>query len=297
MYDIIRIGNYCIKKQGGPLLMETFEITSKEKKELETIGNFYREAIYSQKNLPDALSEFANELDSFDGEISQTIISEVLQYQKLIQNRNFFAVLREWINELYEQFSSVLPKEVSFTIECRRKGVQSAVRKMLRNYFEKSSIDLSDLVAFRIILDSNLLKEQLIQFCYSISDNCMDFFKGKRCTLCAPSRKVGESNLIKDYISHPKKNGYQSIHLTFKTLEKDIFECQIRTLDMHEHAEIGDAKHGDYKNSEYSWLEPYINIDPSKVHIPHFRVLNNGTLYDQIGLLDAMHIERRSKTF
>ena len=168
---------------------------------------------------------------------------------------------------------------------------------MLNDYFSGTSIDLYDLIAFRIVLDSLQSNESQISHCYDVSDICISFFRAKRCTLCSPSKKIGTSNLIKDYIKNPKSNGYQSIHLAFKTLEKDNFECQIRTLYMHEHAEIGDANHSQYKNSEYCEITPFLALEYDKIPIPQFKVLCNHSLYDQVGLVHALPIERRTKSF
>lgn len=58
---------------------------------------------------------------------------------------------------------------------------------------------------------------------------------------------------IKDYISVPKPNGYQSLHTTVITPQKQIVEFQVRTYDMHEYAERGLAAsfhYHEHKNSK-----------------------------------------------
>ncbi|MDR2697410.1 MAG: bifunctional (p)ppGpp synthetase/guanosine-3',5'-bis(diphosphate) 3'-pyrophosphohydrolase, partial [Holophagales bacterium] len=52
---------------------------------------------------------------------------------------------------------------------------------------------------------------------------------------------------FRDYISLPKDNGYQSIHTSVLMPTGDSFEVQIRTKEMHTHAESGIASHWTYK--------------------------------------------------
>jgi GTP pyrophosphokinase len=74
---------------------------------------------------------------------------------------------------------------------------------------------------------------------------------------------------LKDYISIPKENGYQTIHTTVFSNSK-IFEVQIRTNEMHEIAEFGVAAHWKYKDGatagkapKLDWLHSLASNDAS----------------------------------
>lgn len=50
-----------------------------------------------------------------------------------------------------------------------------------------------------------------------------------------------------DYIASPKANGYQSLHTVLRSADGTVVELQIRTHQMHAHAEWGGASHAAYK--------------------------------------------------
>jgi GTP pyrophosphokinase len=73
---------------------------------------------------------------------------------------------------------------------------------------------------------------------------------------------------IKDYISLPKPNGYQSIHTTIFGPEGKFLEIQIRTQQMHDAAEFGIAAHWIYSDRKSKGLKNFFfgkkNVVPEK---------------------------------
>ena len=319
--------NAKLRVAGGKI-MANYELTQMQKEELEKIGELYRETIYSSANtnLPDMIKAFADGLKDIGGEISLKIVSEVFRFHKIISS-NYIPLMRKRIDGLYQALSKQLPrgkdkgkvknqdkgKGTSFYIAWRQKTWESALRKILKYYFEGASINLSDIVALRIILDSNIPEKQLEDICHQAKDICIDYFSQQLCTLMPPSKIVGNNLLYKDYILNPKPNGYKSIHLIFMDVDNNIFEVQIRTQKMDADAEYGlnctdDSKleHTGYKDLEYQDLIPYIFFDPQKVtNVPLFKTYkvkdSNGIekiiVVDKIGLCKVKSFEELAYTF
>ena len=114
---------------------------------------------------------------------------------------------------------------VTFRTDIRMKGLWSLHQKLKRKHDDINLIH--DIAALRIIVPT-------VEDCYATLGTVHALYKPL----------PGE---FKDYIAFPKPNGYQSLHTTVVTPEAGIVEIQIRTEDMHRHAQFGIASHMSYK--------------------------------------------------
>lgn len=119
---------------------------------------------------------------------------------------------------------------LKFHIKGRTKSIHSIWQKMKK---QKCGFEgIYDLFAIRIILDSPLEKEKMQ--CWQVYSIITDMYQPN------PKR-------LRDWLSVPKSNGYESLHITVLGPEKKWVECQIRTTRMDEIAEHGLAAHWRYK--------------------------------------------------
>jgi GTP pyrophosphokinase len=119
---------------------------------------------------------------------------------------------------------------LKFDIKGRTKSIHSIWHKMVA---QKTTFEnIYDLFAIRIILDSPLDKEK--QLCWQVYSIITDMYQPN------PKR-------LRDWLSIPKSNGYESLHITVMGPEGKWVEVQIRTKRMDEIAERGLAAHWRYK--------------------------------------------------
>ena len=105
-----------------------------------------------------------------------------------------------------------------------------------------------DLFAIRIILDSPLDREKLD--CWQVYSLITDMYRPN------PKR-------LRDWLSVPKENGYESLHTTVLGPEEKWVEVQIRTRRMDEVAEKGVAAHWSYKGVDGKAM----NTDKQSVYV------------------------------
>ena len=152
------------------------------------------------------------------------------------------------VKEITDKISKILKlNNVKALVSGREKSIYSVWQKLENK--NKSLEQLSDLFGFRIYVD------ELVD-CYSVLGVLHQNWQAV-------------PGLFKDYISTPKKNGYQSIHTTLVGPSNHRVEIQIRTKEMHEINERGVAAHWAYKDKKsinekdlnsISWMADLIDI-------------------------------------
>ena len=157
-------------------------------------------------------------------------------------NRDLYTQIAHKLNESKQErdkyiaeFIAPIKKKLEddgfkFEIKGRTKSIYSICNKMRKQNAELK--DIYDLFAIRIIIDTPLKNER--SDCWKAFAIVTDMFKPN------PSR-------LKDWISIPKSNGYESLHTTVTGPGQRWVEVQIRTQRMDEIAEKGLAAHFKYK--------------------------------------------------
>lgn len=141
--------------------------------------------------------------------------------------------------ESFEKFADPIRKKLTsmgyeFQLTARIKSVYSVWHKMEEKHIAFE--DIYDLLAVRIVftpLDSFSEKDQ----CWMIYSAITEIYRPH------PER-------IRDWISMPKSNGYEALHVTVMAPDGEWIEVQIRTNRMNEIAEKGLAAHWKYKVGE-----------------------------------------------
>ena len=132
------------------------------------------------------------------------------------------------------------------SITGRKKTPYSVWQKMQRKSVNVEQ--LSDIVAFRLVVPT-----------------VMDCYKALGIIHSAYPVIPGR---FKDFISTPKPNGYQSLHTGIIGPKRQRVEIQMRTLEMHDVAELGVAAHWNYKQGgtatregrQYRWMRELLEI-------------------------------------
>ncbi|MFW5705419.1 MAG: RelA/SpoT family protein, partial [Bacteroidota bacterium] len=137
-----------------------------------------------------------------------------------------------FINRFIYPVKNILAKhEIPYMIHVRTKSIYSIWQKMQRQNIPFE--DVYDIFAVRIVIDTPTETEKLD--CWKVYSLITDVYKPKH-------------DRVRDWISIPKANGYEALHLTVMSHLGKWVEIQIRSKRMHEIAESGFASHHHYKH-------------------------------------------------
>ena len=159
------------------------------------------------------------------------------------------ALTQEKRDELFAQFTEPIREAlnhmgIKYQIKARVKSPYSIWNKMQNKHvtFE----EIYDILAVRIIFEPKVRAEEINE-CFNIYVAISRIYKSH------PDR-------LRDWLNHPKANGYQALHVTLMSKQGRWIEVQIRSDRMNEVAEQGFAAHWKYKDGgEYSEDEGELN--------------------------------------
>ena len=139
--------------------------------------------------------------------------------------------------KLMTQFIEPLKQKLSddgiaYKLKVRTKTALSIYRKMQKQKVPFEGV--FDVFAIRFIIDCEADRETEHALCWKVFSYVTEEYES-------------DTKRLRDWISNPKPNGYESLHITVKNKEGSSLEVQIRTKRMDDMAESGLASHWSYK--------------------------------------------------
>lgn len=162
---------------------------------------------------------------------------------------NKLSFTKEQRDRLFEQFTEPIKETldamgIDYELKARVKSPYSIWNKMQTKHVTFDEI--YDILAVRIIFTPKVRADEINE-CFKIYVAISRIYKSH------PDR-------LRDWLSHPKANGYQALHVTLMSKQGRWIEVQIRSDRMNEVAEQGFAAHWKYKDKgEYTEDENELN--------------------------------------
>ncbi|MCQ2257456.1 MAG: RelA/SpoT family protein [Bacteroidaceae bacterium] len=153
------------------------------------------------------------------------------------QIENKLAATKAERDTVFDEFTAPIRQQldamgISYDMKQRIKSPYSIWRKMQNKHIPFEEI--YDILAVRVIFDPHDLQTEL--------NECFDIYV-RLCKIY-----TSHPDRLRDWISRPKANGYQALHVTLMSHKGEWIEVQIRSRRMDEIAEKGFAAHWKYKD-------------------------------------------------
>jgi hypothetical protein len=271
----------------------------------------------------------------------------LIQIIELLEHSDFLTSQSNRIKDFYHYMTQKYPF-LAFTFKGRIKSLIRAEEKFngyileyIYNYYKengsypteaqiKNNLNcFRDLIAYRIVIslpvchvsDEEDLETQEIRYLYEIANVLPEFLEERGFTpelsgyddgTEHPSLAESVLPYYRDYVQTPRPSGYRSLHITLYDNQARCYtEMQLRTKDMDDYAEIGDANHFGYEKSQeenrrkrdiilpgecrffdeaYERLIRLQDLDLSEIKVNMFKAYNNQLINDGCGLFRGRQI-------
>ncbi len=271
----------------------------------------------------------------------------LIQMTEILLHNNFLTLQSQKIKELYIYMTKQYPF-LAFTFKGRIKSLIRTEKKIngyivefIYDYYTANKafpsdtdiknqlLRLRDIIAYRIVISlpkcniaSDEIREQTeLKYLYEIANMIPEFFEERGFTVeLAGISTTGYSDMLmeevrpyyRDYIVNSRPLGYQSLHITlYDNSARCYTEIQLRTKDMDDHAEIGDANHFGYEKIQeaerarreeipvgeciyfdeaYEREQKLQNLKLSEIDVNMFTAIDNYRVNDGCGLFRGRQI-------
>lgn len=138
-------------------------------------------------------------------------------------------LMTQFIEPLKQKLSD---EGIQYKLKVRTKTALSIYKKMQKQKVPFEGV--FDVFAIRFIIDCETDRDTEHALCWKVFSYVTEEYES-------------DTKRLRDWISNPKPNGYESLHITVKNKEGSSLEVQIRTKRMDDMAESGLASHWSYK--------------------------------------------------
>ena len=203
--------------------LDMFPKASRERKVLETMMLYiplaHQLGLYNIKSeLEDIYFKHA------DPEMYRSITNKLKSTEKDRQK-----IMTQFIEPLKQKLSD---EGIQYKLKVRTKTALSIYKKMQKQKVPFEGV--FDVFAMRFIIDCEEDRATEHALCWKVFSYVTEEYES-------------DTKRLRDWISDPKPNGYESLHITVKNREGSYLEVQIRTKRMDDMAESGLASHWSYK--------------------------------------------------
>lgn len=207
--------------------LEMFPKLSKERKILETLMLYI--PLAHQLGLYNIKSELEDIYFRFSDPVDYRLITNKLKATE----KDRIKLTEEFIRPLEKKLSDA---GIKYKLKIRTKTAYSIYKKMQKQKVPFEGV--FDVFAIRFIIDCDTDHKTEEDLCWKVYSYVTEEYES-------------DTKRLRDWISNPKPNGYESLHITVKNKDNAFIEVQIRTRRMDDIAENGHAAHWSYKGIKH----------------------------------------------